>query len=308
MKRLMIALTLVLSMAVSVNAMSYSDARDQALYLTDKMAYELNLSVDQYNACFEINLDYLMSVNLMGDILGPAWTLRNTELGYVLTVAQYQALMEIEYFIRPLTWLRNKPSLLVVNYYPKNRYYREAPAGYLTYRGGNSYYGYSPYKGRNYNVDPGRGPRPGYNNFTKGSSQPVSHGVTPPTTHATTPTATTTSHPTSTRSGAGAGSVNPGNNRGGGTTTTSGSGSGTGGTNVQGSVRGGHTVTSTGTGGTNGSTRPGGNTGGNSTKGSGSVNTSSSTKSSSTNTTAQPQLTKREAVNQGKVSMGSHRR
>ena len=32
----------VLCMATSANAMSYEQARQQALFLTDKMAYELN--------------------------------------------------------------------------------------------------------------------------------------------------------------------------------------------------------------------------------------------------------------------------
>ena len=40
----------VLTLGVAANAMSYKSARDQAFFLTDKMAYELGLSEDQYNA------------------------------------------------------------------------------------------------------------------------------------------------------------------------------------------------------------------------------------------------------------------
>jgi hypothetical protein len=54
---------MVLGFAVAASAMSYSQAREQALFLTDKMAYELNLTDDQYEAAYEINLDYLLSVN-----------------------------------------------------------------------------------------------------------------------------------------------------------------------------------------------------------------------------------------------------
>ena len=50
----------MLTMTVSTNAMSFEQARNEALFLTDKMAYELNLTDEQYEAAYEINLDYLM--------------------------------------------------------------------------------------------------------------------------------------------------------------------------------------------------------------------------------------------------------
>ena len=46
MKRLLFTLTLILS-TLSAKAMSYERAREEALYLTDKMAYELNLNNEQ---------------------------------------------------------------------------------------------------------------------------------------------------------------------------------------------------------------------------------------------------------------------
>ena len=48
------ALILLFTVTVSANAMSYEQAREQALFLTDKMAYELNLSEAQYEAAYEI--------------------------------------------------------------------------------------------------------------------------------------------------------------------------------------------------------------------------------------------------------------
>ena len=76
MKKLIFALVALLTMTVSVNAMSYEQARDQALFLTDKMAYELNLTEDQYEAAYEINLDYLMSIDSYDDLYGVYWTRR----------------------------------------------------------------------------------------------------------------------------------------------------------------------------------------------------------------------------------------
>ena len=37
----------MVTMTFSAQAMSYEQAREQALFLTDKMAYELNLTEDQ---------------------------------------------------------------------------------------------------------------------------------------------------------------------------------------------------------------------------------------------------------------------
>ena len=42
----------------------------EALFLSDKMAYELNLSVQQYEAVYEINLDYMMALSVNDDIFG----------------------------------------------------------------------------------------------------------------------------------------------------------------------------------------------------------------------------------------------
>ena len=60
MKKMMI-LAVMMVMTISANAMSYNAAKHEALFLSDKMAYELNLTAAQYEAVYEINLDYLMS-------------------------------------------------------------------------------------------------------------------------------------------------------------------------------------------------------------------------------------------------------
>ena len=60
MKKMMITLVALLTIAATGHAMSYEQARNEALFLTDKMAYELNLTEAQYEAAYEINLDYLM--------------------------------------------------------------------------------------------------------------------------------------------------------------------------------------------------------------------------------------------------------
>ena len=48
MKRLLLSLFLAAA-GVSASAMNYADAREYAYFLTDKMAYELNLTLAQYD-------------------------------------------------------------------------------------------------------------------------------------------------------------------------------------------------------------------------------------------------------------------
>ena len=55
--RLMI-LAVMMVMTISANAMSYNAAKHEALFLSDKMAYELNLTAAQYEAVYEINTPY----------------------------------------------------------------------------------------------------------------------------------------------------------------------------------------------------------------------------------------------------------
>ncbi len=52
MKKMMI-LAVMMVMTISANAMSYNAAKHEALFLSDKMAYELNLTAAQYEAVYE---------------------------------------------------------------------------------------------------------------------------------------------------------------------------------------------------------------------------------------------------------------
>ena len=85
----MMILAVMMVMTISATAMSYNAAKHEALFLSDKMAYELNLTAAQYEAVYEINLDYLMSLNGHGDVFGIWWDRRNADLRFVLTPWQY---------------------------------------------------------------------------------------------------------------------------------------------------------------------------------------------------------------------------
>ena len=46
----MFTLALLMAMTITATAMSYTTAKSEALFLSDKMAYELNLTPAQYEA------------------------------------------------------------------------------------------------------------------------------------------------------------------------------------------------------------------------------------------------------------------
>ena len=161
MKRMIIALVAMFMMTfTTASAMSYEQARQQALFLTDKMAYELNLTEDQYEAAYEVNLDYLMSVDTYDDLYGAYWRQRNMDLSYILLDWQYRTYINATYFYRPLYWNAGYWHFGIYARYPRRDYfYFGRPHFYVSYRGGHSWRvngNRSWYYGRNFG-----GPHPG---------------------------------------------------------------------------------------------------------------------------------------------------
>ena len=156
-------MALLLTVALSTMAMSYEQARDRALFLTDKMAYELNLNDEQYEAAYEVNLDYLMSISTYDDLYGTYWTRRNMDFSYILFDWQYNAFCSAAYFYRPLIWTNGVWRFSIYVRYPNRTFfYFGRPAFYVTYYGGHSWHrngGRSWYHGRTF------GPRPGESRF-----------------------------------------------------------------------------------------------------------------------------------------------
>ena len=167
MKKFILAMVTLFTMTVSTaSAMSYEQARQQALFLTDKMAYELNLTDDQYEAAYEVNLDYLMGVNTYDDLYGAYWRQRNADLSYILLDWQYRAFLNATYFYRPLYWNGGYWHFGIYARYPRRDYYFFGrPHFYTVYRGGHSWHmngGRSWYSGRSYGrPHPDGGPRMG---------------------------------------------------------------------------------------------------------------------------------------------------
>ena len=141
MKKMMIALVAMLTIAATGKAMSYEQARNEALFLTDKMAYELNLTDEQYEAAYEINLDYLMGVTSYDDVYSTYWERRNLDMSYILFDWQWQAFCAATYFYRPLYWDGGFWHFAIYARYPHRDYfYFGRPAFYATYRGGHAWH------------------------------------------------------------------------------------------------------------------------------------------------------------------------
>lgn len=135
MKKMMI-LAMLTTIVVSAKAMTYSQARDEALFLTDKMAYELVLSDSQYEDVYKVNLDYLMAITPGSNLYGAYWTHRNTELRYILSAYQYDKYLSINYFYRPVNWSNNTFTFVVYRTYTnRHHYYRPHPTAYHAYHG-----------------------------------------------------------------------------------------------------------------------------------------------------------------------------
>ena len=138
MKKMMI-LAMMMVMTISANAMSYNAAKNEALFLSDKMAYELNLTAAQYEAVYEINLDYLMSLNGHADVFGIWWDRRNADLHYVLNAWQYDKYITLAHFYRPVAWKAGGWTFAVYSHYNRGHFYNDRPKVFVTYKGGNSH-------------------------------------------------------------------------------------------------------------------------------------------------------------------------
>ena len=134
----MLLMAMMMVMTISANAMSYNAAKNEALFLSDKMAYELNLTAAQYEAVYEINLDYLMNLNGHADVFGVWWERRNADLRYVLNSWQYDKYVTLSHFYRPVAWKAGGWTFAVYAHYDRGRFYNAHPKVFATYKGGHN--------------------------------------------------------------------------------------------------------------------------------------------------------------------------
>ncbi len=153
MKRLLLSFAMLFAV-LSANALGYDEARERALYLTDKMAYELNLTDEQYESVYQINLEYFLSINSVADIDGMYWNYRNEDLRYILWDTQYSLYCTLDYFFHPIRWYRSAWYYPIFHRYGRGIYFYSRPSFYYSYRGGlwvgRHRGGPSPFRGRRF--------------------------------------------------------------------------------------------------------------------------------------------------------------
>lgn len=149
--------------SISMAAMSNSRIRKETRFLTDKMAYELNLTPGQYNDAYEINYDFIYAVRyLMDDVVrGEEWAIdryyraldvRNDDLRWVLNASQYRRFLRADYFYRPIYAGGGRWNFRIyITYTNPNHFYFGKPYHYNSYSGRHSrprYDSPSYYRGR----------------------------------------------------------------------------------------------------------------------------------------------------------------
>ena len=143
----------VVMLAVSIpsmGAMSISKMRENARFLTDRMAYELHLSQMQYDDVYEVNYDFINSVRyIMDDVVrGYGYAVdryydyldyRNEDLRWILSSSQYHLFMRVDYFYRPIYTTHNNWLFRIYDiYHDVKHFYFGKPRHYKTYSGGHS--------------------------------------------------------------------------------------------------------------------------------------------------------------------------
>lgn len=152
MKRWTTLLMIVCMLGIAIpamGAMSISKMRQNTRFLTDRMAYELRLSPQQYDDVYEVNYDFINNVRyLMDDVVrGYDYALdryydfldvRNDDLRWILSRTQYRSFMAAEHFYRPIYANNNKWQFRIYTVYSNvNFFYFGKPRHYTTYCGGH---------------------------------------------------------------------------------------------------------------------------------------------------------------------------
>lgn len=137
MKKLMITMVFALIASVNVMAMSKSRSRQEASFLTDKMAYELHLTPNQMQDVYEISYDYFRALGSVYTSYSREYDEWYTSLSYILSAWQWRQLHRLDYFLTPVTVVNRAWYLPVYGRYAKGVTYYSAPTSWRTYVGGH---------------------------------------------------------------------------------------------------------------------------------------------------------------------------
>ena len=141
-------MSIMLGMSIpAMSALSISKTRQNARFLTDKMTYELGLSMMQYNDVYEVNFDFINNVRyIMDDVVkGNDYAInryyeyldyRNEDLRWILSNSQYRQFIDTEYFYRPIYTTKSNWEFRIFNVYMDvKHFFFDKPKHYKSYNG-----------------------------------------------------------------------------------------------------------------------------------------------------------------------------
>jgi len=165
MKKLFVTLAVATAAITQASAaMTLESVRENARFLTDRMAYELELTPEQIEDCYEINYDFIASINPIMDDVVYGNTIqtdhyydflnyRNEDLRYIMNRNQYVRFMALDYFCRPVYTYGGRWLFSIYNRYSDPYYYYyAAPRIYRSYVGAHArhYHPHGYYGGTRY--------------------------------------------------------------------------------------------------------------------------------------------------------------
>lgn len=147
MKKFFSTLVMAVAAATQLFAMSDREIRENARFLSDRMAYELNLTPEQYEDCYEINYDFIASIDPVLDEVAYGYQdaidryynyldWRNDDLRMIMAASQFSRFCALEYFYRPIYTHARRWRFRVYDIYSNwSHFYFGLPHVYHTYHG-----------------------------------------------------------------------------------------------------------------------------------------------------------------------------
>lgn len=125
----------VLFANVQAFAMSVEQSRNEAWFLTDKMAHELRLNSYQWDDVYEANYDFFRSLGHVTTSYSYAERVREQKLRYILTVAQWNDFCRISYFNAPVAVVNGNWSFTIYRHYSHDKFFDRNHNVVFTYSG-----------------------------------------------------------------------------------------------------------------------------------------------------------------------------
>lgn len=156
-KTFIVSMMLLVSTSAIAQPMSYDAMRNNARFLTDRMAYTLGISsLAIIDDLYRINFDYIYGINDYLDDIALGYRYddylaicaeRDYALHMLLGNAIWSRLMGYDYFYRPVFFHNHRWHFGIYDYFDRGHWYYSAPRYYHEYRGGHFFGRMQPNRG-----------------------------------------------------------------------------------------------------------------------------------------------------------------